>query len=139
MGLFYRNVTPPVNLDEVLSAAREAENDPKAYHNSVKHRPDAWGFNIASCDRDGFSVTVFLRLTWNVDRSTRPTYTRLKHIRRILDTFGHSLSIRRMKATYDPMEISISVEGNTLAVEQSLRVYRELAFEEANTTEGEVT
>lgn len=122
--MFYRSETPPINLNDIFHAANETEADRNAYHNAVKHRPDAWGFRIMGCTKDGFSALVTLQMTWKVDSTTRPRYTKLNHIRRIIEIFAKRLLERDMLSAYDPMELSVSVENDTLIVEQDIEVLR---------------
>lgn len=129
MNVFYRNDTPPIDLSAILDAAKITEDNPKAYHNSVKHRPDSWGFNIESAHRDGFLATVCLRLFWKLDSSERPRYTRLKHVKRIAELFAEQLERRQMAAAYDLMEITISVDGDEFNVQLRIEVLRRPDFE----------
>jgi hypothetical protein len=125
--MFYRNEAPPINLNDILDAAKATESDPNAYHNAVKYRPDSWGFAIEGIGKHGGHAIVYLRLYWAIDGNPGlPRYARLKHIKRILEKFQERLGKLNMIAAYDPMdlEISISIEDKEVQVSQRIEVLR---------------
>ena len=126
--MYYENTTPPIDLGHIWAVARDVRSDPKAFHHSLKHLPDRWGIGINGTGTGAFKARVSLTMEWDFDDTERPRYTRIKHVRRIMENFSERL-LPDMLVYYDLMDIEVSLEKRGLSIHLSAEVCMRATFE----------
>ena len=120
----------PLDVNALWKITQEIEESNKAWHHSVRERPDRWGFDLSGVSYGAHRATFYLVFEWNIHESKRPRYTRLKHIRRIIDMLDTRLHEEGYWMDFDPFEVEIDMSEEKIFIKQSVSVVTHKLHEE---------